>query len=413
MRNRAWLTWVAWALSAASPVPAAERATTTGKVTDAAGKPVEHATVLVYEAHVKKGYSVYCPTCWADCGKHAATDSDGSFTISGLNPDLMFKLLVVKDGFSAVFVDRVDPAAGPAPTALLKTRQPIEDTSQIVRGRVVDGHGEPVRDAAVEQEGVAFQGPRGLMRAYGNTPDWIDLVAVSNEKGEFEMAYGKPAVAMTLRVNARGMAPGLVTETTGPDRKTIRVTEGATIRGRVVDPDARPVAGAEVGLSTHVNAAGKFFPEVSIGTKEDGTFAITNIPAGRIWYIYPKMESLAARGLAGDVELCETKDDGQEVNVGDIPLKPAFTLRGKVVLSDGQPIPQYMHVTLVSDPGADTQLADLQPDGSFEFRGLSKGVYRLSPGVRGYQMPEDATGEVLVDRDRGDVIFRMQPASSR
>ena len=53
---------------------AEERATATGRVTDAAGKPLEHATVFIYEGHVKKGYGVYCPTCWARLCKHASTD---------------------------------------------------------------------------------------------------------------------------------------------------------------------------------------------------------------------------------------------------------------------------------------------------------------------------------------------------
>jgi hypothetical protein len=53
---------------AAGCLAAQERATITGQVTDAAGKPVEHATVLVYEAGVKKGYSIFCPTCYTDCG---------------------------------------------------------------------------------------------------------------------------------------------------------------------------------------------------------------------------------------------------------------------------------------------------------------------------------------------------------
>jgi hypothetical protein len=41
---------------------AAARATATGRVLDITGKPVEHATVLVYEAHIRKGFSVYCPS---------------------------------------------------------------------------------------------------------------------------------------------------------------------------------------------------------------------------------------------------------------------------------------------------------------------------------------------------------------
>jgi len=340
------------------------------------------------------------------------TGEDGNFTISGLNADLLFRLLVAKDGFSATFGDKADPAAGPAPTSILKAREPIEDASRTVRGLVVDAHGAPLRDAVVEQEGVTFRGPRGIGRQFG-PGDWIDLMTVTNEKGEFEMAYAKPAIAFTLSVNARGMAPKLVTEPTGPDRKTITVTEGAVIRGRLVQQNGTPVPNAEIGLSTHSAWAGTSLPEVTIGTKQDGMFAITNVPAGRIWLIYPKMASLAARGLAGEPVPCETRDDGQEVNVGDIQLRPAFALRGRIVLSDGKPIPADMHVTLQADHGDDTQMAILQPDGRFEFLGLYKGVYRLAPGVRGYKLSEDVTGEVLVEPDRSDVTFRMEPAPSR
>jgi len=209
------------------------------------------------------------------------------------------------------------------------------------------------------------------------------------------------------------MAPKLFTEPTGSDRKTMTVMEGATIRGRVVQPDGKPVANAELGLSAHSQYAGSTFPEIRVGTKEDGTFALTNVPAGRIWYFYPKMESLAARGLAADAVPCETKDDGQEVDIGNIQLRPAYTLRGKVALSDGKPIPPEMHMTLSADRGSDSQMTALAPDGSFEFKGLVTGVYSLGPGVRGYKLPDGSIGEVLVDRDRKDVVIRMEPAPAR
>lgn len=398
-----------WGACSVNLALAEEKVTAVGKVTGADGKPVDHATVLVYSAHVKRGYGVYCPTCWVDCGKHAVTGADGSFAIPGLNPDLRFTLLVVKDGYIAAYVENVDPAKGPAQTASLAPRAPVADTSQVVRGRVVDAHGGPLRDAIVEEQGVTLHGQYGLMHSFGSR-DWIDRMAATNEKGEFEMAYGKPAVAMTLIVAARGMAPKLVTEPTGADRKAITVTEGATIRGRLVQPDGKPAAGGEVGLSSHSRASGTSFPEISIGTKEDGTFAITNVPAGRIWYLYPKMESLSARGFAGGVMPCETRNEGEEVDVGDIHLLPGYTLRGKVALSDGKPIPPETRVTLTVDWGCDDQMTVLAPDGTFEFKGLAKGVYSLAAGVQGYSLADERIGaEVLVDRDRKDIVIRMEP----
>jgi len=396
-----------------APGFAADRATATGKVTDAAGKPLEHASVLVYEGHVKTGYGVYCPTCWADCGKRVTTDADGNFSIPGLNPDLRFKLLAVKDGYSPSFVDDVDPAKGPAQTAALKPRPPIADTSQVVRGRVVDGHGTPLRDALVEQEGVAFRDPRfGIGRRFGPM-DWIDLMAVTNEKGEFEIAYSKPAVEFILNVSARGMAARLFTEPTGADRKTLTVTEGAMVTGRLLKPDGTPVANAEIGIASHSRGAGLSFPEVRIGTKEDGTFAITNIPAGRVWLVYPKMDSLAARGLAGEAVPCETVDDGQEVSVGVIRLRPGFTLRGKVVLSDGKPVPPGVRVTLGADWGMDSQMAPVDSAGNFEFKGLTAAIYGINAALKGYKAPDGDPGEVFIDRDRSNVVIRLVPAPAR
>jgi hypothetical protein len=389
----------------------ADRATATGKVLNADGNPIEHATVLVYEAHVRTGYSIYCPTCWVDCGKRTVTGSDGQFSIAGLDPDLVFKLLVVRNGYKTTFIDKVDPAKGAAPDAVLKIRAAAEEQSQTVRGRVINEHGNPVKDAVVEQQGVTFRGPRGLGRSFGpdDSPDWIEPLAATDEQGEFEIAYAKPAVEITLSVSPRAMAPKLVTLPTGPDRKTVSVSQGSTLRGRVVLPDGKPAGNTEVGISVHSRLSGTVFPEIRIGTREDGTFAITNIPTGRIWNAYPKMDSLAARGFAGDAVPFETKDDGEEVDLGTMKLQPAFTLRGKVVLSDGAAIPPDMHVTVSS--GVDTQIVPLNQDGTFEARGLAKGVYGIAPGIKGYKPADGYYGEALVDHDGKSITVPVTPVT--
>jgi hypothetical protein len=278
-----------------------------------------------------------------------------------------------------------------------------------VRGHVVDIRGNPVRDAVVEQQGVIFAREDGqTARSFGPV-NWIDLLAVTNENGDFEVAYSKPAKEMILQVSPRAMSAKLFTEPTGPDRKTLTVSEGATIRGRLVQ-NGKPVANAQVGLSTHSRMAGTTFPEIRIGTREDGTFAMTNVPAGRVYYLYGKMESLAPLGLVADLIECATKDDGQEVNVGDILVKPAYALRGKVVLTDGKPIPPDMHVNLFLDNARDSQTVVLGPDGLFEFKGLANRVYDVAPSVKGYPLPEGFSSEVLIQRDVNDLVFTLKPA---
>src|SRR5215472_2226624 len=90
----------------------ADLVTLTGKVTDVTGRPLGNVSVIVYHAGVRKGYSTFCPSCYADCGKRTTTDADGAFAIHRLSPDLRFRLLVVSEGFAPTFVEKVDPAEG-------------------------------------------------------------------------------------------------------------------------------------------------------------------------------------------------------------------------------------------------------------------------------------------------------------
>src|ERR1017187_503527 len=84
-------------LAGRAVLSASNLATLAGVVTDAAGKPLDHATVLVYHAGVKRGYSTFCPSCYIDCGKRTLTNASGAFTITGLSRDLWFELSSTTD----------------------------------------------------------------------------------------------------------------------------------------------------------------------------------------------------------------------------------------------------------------------------------------------------------------------------
>lgn len=217
-----------------------DRATITGKITDNSGKPLKDATVIVWYAGPKKGYSLYCPGCYRDCGKRTTSDATGSFTITNLDPDLWFQLLVVRDGYTATFIRGSDPASRPK-TASLIPRARVNDPKRVVRGRVVDQHGRPVRGAVVAPRGVSVSEDS----MYGNLPG-LEKVAVTDSHGRFELSYSKEANGMLLNIEARGMAAKFAALPTGLKRETITVAEGAVIRGRLVN-QGKPVPGAEIG----------------------------------------------------------------------------------------------------------------------------------------------------------------------
>src|SRR5579859_7439277 len=82
-----------------------------GNVLKTSGKPIADATVIVYHAGPTTGYGLFCPSCYADCGKRAATDSNGMFSFHHLSPGLWFELLVAKNGYEPKFVKRVVPVS--------------------------------------------------------------------------------------------------------------------------------------------------------------------------------------------------------------------------------------------------------------------------------------------------------------
>jgi hypothetical protein len=169
------------------------------------------------------------------------------------------------------------------------------------------------------------------------------------------------------------------------------------------------VPDAELSLTTHRRISGTTFQEVRIGTNAKGEFVITNVPAGRVWDLSAKMDSLAPKGLTAPVAFVETKDDGQEIAVGDIEARPGHAVRGRIVLSDGASIPPGMRVSLSADQGSDRQVQVLPPDGKFEFKGLGRGVYNLTPAVKGYQVRGAEYGvEFLVEGDRDNFNVTMQ-----
>jgi hypothetical protein len=396
---------------------AADRVTLTGKVTDSSGKPLEDATVMIYHAGVKKGYSTFCPSCYADCGKRVATDATGAFTIPKLDPDLLFELLVVRHGYAPKFVARLDPSLGPAETAVLAPRSPVNDPNRVALGRVVDSDGRPLRDAVVFPEGVAtIMEGKGPVTTYG-TPPGLEPVAVANPKGEFELAYSNKASGMLVQVAARGMAPKWIVIPTGAERKTISVSDGAVIRGRLLD-HGKPVAGAEIGLfprnpgagGVDLEIVGDPYEEVRIGTQEDGSFVIPNVPAPVNWYVYGKMESIAAMGGTPPVE-CATKRDQQEVNIGDIQIRPGHHVRGNVTLSDGAAIDDGMRITINAAKGFDSQTVVIGKGGGFDFAGLPAGDYEIFTSVRGYRLSGgQRTISKSVNADIDNVVIVLDPA---
>jgi hypothetical protein len=392
-----------------------------GKVFDAGGKPVVDATVMVYHAGPITGYSLFCPSCYADCGKRAVTNSNGMFSFHHLNPGLWFELMVAKSGYEPKFVQKVIPEYGMRVTATLDLRPKVNDPTRVFRGQIVDTRGLPQRDAVVELVGALMNARTGAS-IYGTIPG-LDAIAITNQTGGFEIDFthvkqswmpsaSGPPVKILVAVEARGMAEAFGLVHAGLERPKITVTDGAIVRGRLVQ-NGKPIGGAEVGLignprggwGANLKMIGSPYQEIRIGTRPDGTFEIDNVPVPGNWYVYAKMESVANRGATGNAA-CATKRNDEVVSLADLRLKPAYHLGGRVALSDGKPIANGMRVTISSERAWDSQTAALPASGHFEFLGLAAGEYSIFASVKGYSAPMRAVSFKTKD---GRVLTYMAP----
>jgi hypothetical protein len=400
-----------------------DRPTLHGVVVNEVGKPVGHATVLIFHAGPKRGYSIYCPSCYADCGKRTITAPDGSFSIHNLDPTLRFELLTVGEGFEPTFVKDVDPAALVAARAVLHARPAAGgDTRGVIFGRIVDDHRSPLRDVVVAVQGLSLnsslrsqpgKGEETSLYFFGEKKEGLENVAVSNDRGEFQVSYKKPAISMLLKIEGRGFAPKWEAVNTGAHRTTIPLERGAAVRGRLLD-HGKPVANAEIGIvpvnnqgfGRHLKSLGDPYDEIRVGTQKDGTFVIADVPTHVTWVAYTKAESMAQQGSVKPVE-CTTASAADVVDLGDLSVTPGHRLRGKVTVEHAGSLPKDLTVRMFSGIPRDSIAVPVRTDGTFEFNGLPTARYDLTPETRDFHVSAPVNG-LLVDRDTGDITIALE-----
>jgi hypothetical protein len=311
-------------------------------------------------------------------------------------------LLVLKEGFTATAKGGVDPAQGPVPPIKLIPRAASLDNAKIVHGRVTDVAGNPIAGALIEPV-VAIEPGGGMWMGMS----WMDLLAATNASGEFEIVSTQSFEKVILKISPRALAAELVTVPPGPAINSVILTEGATVMGRLVEPNGMPIRSAEVVLISHGDFGDPPFSDMRVGTDKDGSFTFTNVPPRRIWGIYPTIESLQGRNLTAGLRLCETIADRQVVNVGKLTLRPGFSVSGKIVLVDRKDVPPGMHVTINPEWTVYNRLTSIAADGTFEIKALAPDIYSLGVGINGYTATSDSPKRLLVENDRYNVIIRM------
>jgi hypothetical protein len=348
-----------------------------GIVVDASSKALPGATVYVYTASPKVGVSPFCPSCYRDCGKHEPVNAEGRFRLKALDPKLRFDLLAVADGYEPSLVRHIDPMGGLVTIKL--TPRSIADADRLIVGVVVDPHGKPVVGAAVEPNGYRFP-QRGV--GYGNIPG-VDKLSFTNAKGEFALRIPDADGKLDVRVTARSLAPHIERMLAPGESRTIPLTEGATITGRVMR-GRKPVSGARVGFIQTDRASSGYLGRFEIGTNDDGVFLMTNMGPNQSYAVYAAMEGLS--GGAAVRKIVNVAGDKTTTDAGTLAVQPGRRIAGTVVVPEGTSIPPHTQIILSLYVDSDSQRAELRPDGRFSFEGVPPGGAELDVYIPGLEL---------------------------
>jgi len=383
---------------------AADKPNIRGTIVDPDGKPVAGSTVMIFSAGPRVGTSSFCPTCYPDCRKKSETDVEGKFEIEQVDPTLLFWLLVVNKDHKPQFAPRTDPLG--APTVIkVHPRKTDFPEHQALRARVMTPDGKPIPRAVVNFE---FFG--GKEANCGGQCDGVDLVAVTDSEGRFIIGSEKKFDWMTVQVETPGYSRRKFFHLASEKTHDLKMTEGATVTGRAVK-DGKPMPGIGIGLVS-VDKSDNFTGNYDTFTDAEGNFRFFNVPPYQIYFVYSLLEKSAGDFVAPATRV-RVGADGSIKEIGDLPLLKGARVKGKIQLSDGNPVPPKVKINLGRNGAWDWKLVTVAADGTFETTGVPVEEYSLGVGVPGYKISgknkslDWLNGGSLVGRIDGDLFLTI------
>ncbi|MGE3171551.1 MAG: carboxypeptidase regulatory-like domain-containing protein [Planctomycetota bacterium] len=290
------------------------------------------------------------------------TDAEGRFTITGIDGDAPFHVVGVAEGYAPGIARDVtagadDVAVTLAPAATLALRV------------VADEDDTPLADYTVELSTRMFLVIDRPVRT-------LPVQDTFDGRAQLEgLAAG--SFSMTVRADGRGRVTNSVTLVAGEhlDAGEVRLPRGASVSGRVIDEQGRPIAGAAVqqsrgGMLDNPALALLQGAAQTVRTGADGAFTLPDLSPGRL------VLAASARAFA----------DGKSER---LELQPAQQLAGvEIVLDHGGSVAGVLH-TRADDRAEEFHLmvqnevtqastgCTPAADGSFRVDNLPPGRYQV------------------------------------
>jgi hypothetical protein len=138
-----------------------------------------------------------------------------------------------------------------------------------------------------------------------------------------------PPGTYDVQAFAAGWAPSeRVTATAGGSPVELKVTEGATLSGKVVGADGNPISYARITREGRGGGASTQPANAGTVTRSDGTFELTGIPPG------PFSITIGAGGFHPKIEAGMTASDGEKlgpITITLVKLEPGETPKLELV----------------------------------------------------------------------------------
>jgi hypothetical protein len=323
----------------------------------------------------------------------AITDADGQFAFTGLAPG-RYAITARKDGYLPLSFGQRRAQDAPrelelAPAQTLSNIDFALPRGGVIVGRVFDEYGDPLVNAEI----VAFRhlfvpGTRvlitdvntktndlGEFRLFGLTPgryfisaSWHGAVTT---RGGDEARFGLAPTYYPGTLQLADAAPVAVDagETVGTLTFSLLSARLATVEGRVVDGENRPVPNATVTLTPRIaGTAGE--PSATVAGQPDGSFLIGEVPPGDYDLRASFPPSPAGRGGPA---LARFRTSGEDVRGIVVSPPERATIAGRVVFdattAAAAPLPSEIDVVVASDDGAGRSGAVGAPlDGQYRFQ---------------------------------------------
>lgn len=353
----------------------------------------------------------------------ARTDARGRFRLPGLAP-ARYAVQAVKEGYLSASVAGVNASGQSVPPTNLALRKAAS-----ISGKVTDAKGQPVAGARVRI--TREMGMRRLLRGAVSNPGALlgaqGVLTVAD--GTFRLRGLEPERNLSVEAAKSGYAtarkPG-VSVKAGDAVKDVAlvVRRGLEARGKVVDAQGQPVAGAELravhredgmmgGARVQMRLMGMDRDKPDMVTGNDGAFVLKGLEAGQYTL------GIAGEGFARKtVPSLEVKAAGENI-WPPVTLVAGAPIAGLVRDSAGGPISGAQIFAIDVGSGGRPQNGTSDADGKFRLEGFTaERPILINVTAQGYaalqkNVTPPASDIALVLKTAGTVRGRVEDADTK